>query len=171
MADICKRLDMQALVDRLASDCFEAHRGSFWWDEKRRIAIAFGNDGYREDRRARLEVEAVRRLLAHWGGKELGFATESEFGYSWALACEVTSKVTPDIVEGVLWRAWDDLSTQKEEGKKLGLDEAACHERLTLNWDEIAGWLAGQRFPSAEACFTGLQANIARATLERNGLL
>jgi hypothetical protein len=168
---IHKWLDMQKLVDRLASDCFEAHRGVFWWQQKKRVAVVFGNDGYRQDNRSRLEVEALRRLLAHWGGKELGFATDSETGYSWALACELTGKLTPHVVEGVLWRVWHDLSSQKEEGRKLGLDEAACHERLVLNWDEIKGWLADQRFPSAQACFTGLQANIARATLERNGLL
>jgi hypothetical protein len=168
---IQKWLDMQKLVDRLGDDCFEAHRGAFWWEKAKRVAVAFGNDGYRQDGRARLEVEALRRLLVHWGGKELGFATNSEDGYSWALACELTRKLTPHVVEGVLWRVWHDLSSQKEEGKKLGLDEAACHERLVLNWDEIKGWLADQRFPSAQACFTGLQANIARATLERNGLL
>jgi hypothetical protein len=90
---------------RLYDRCFEAHRGAFWLDKRRRIAVAFGNDGYDEDIRAQSEVDAVRCLLADQGGEEIGFATAGE-GYTWALVCKLPAGVSPDTLEGVLWETW-----------------------------------------------------------------
>src|SRR5262245_9935949 len=100
-------IDIQKIVDRIGGECFEAHRGAFWWHEDRRIAIAFGNDGYAQDERARLEVRALRELLPGLGGRELAFATESEGGYGWALACEIPEELGPENLEAALWSVWE----------------------------------------------------------------
>src|SRR5262245_18047004 len=104
--------DMQKLVERLSDDCFEAHRGAFWWQEDAGIAVAFGNDGYASDPRAKGEVQAVRRLLDALGGEELAFATDAEDGYSWALACRLDRPGAVEVLEGLLWQVWLDLGTQ-----------------------------------------------------------
>jgi hypothetical protein len=166
-----KKIDMQKLVDRLGDDCFEAHRGGFWWDEKNRLAVVFGNDGYQNDERARGEVEAIRRLLAEFGGKEVGFATESEEGYSWALACELSDDLTPDVLEGIAWAAWNQLCRQKAAGEKVQLDDNVGRERLTLDWEKIRKMLRSRTARSDADLMTGVQGNIAGAVLERNGLL
>jgi hypothetical protein len=136
-------IDIQGIVNRLSTECSEAHRGAFWWDEARRVAVAFGNDGYNgEDGRARREVEAVRQLLAESGGRELGFATDPEGGYSWALACELPASLSPDVLTQTLWVAWFRAS------REAGSVGAELSEE-----------------------FWRLQANIAGAILERNGLI
>ena len=168
---------IQGIVDRLGTECFEAHRGAFWWEKEQRIAIAFGNDGGEggEDERAQYEVAALRVLLAAEGGKELAFARDSQHGYSWALACELPAGLNPDLLERALWAAWNAASgrrVQVEEGANpppLTLDPDGV--RKVLNWDHIRDCLANRKFGSVGAAFTGYQANIARAVLERNGLL
>jgi hypothetical protein len=147
---------IQAIARRLHNDCFEAHRGAFWWDEKRRVAVAFGNDGrgHRQD----FEIAAVRKLLADYGGKELGFAWDED--YSFVLMCELPEVLDPDVLEGVLWNAWNIVSWHKKGDPTP----------VVLNWDEIRRGLEEKHFASVEGAFTGGQANIAHATLERNGL-
>jgi hypothetical protein len=147
---------MQKIAERLYEDCFEAHRGAFWWDERRRIAVAFGNDGWGVDVRAKREVETVRCLLAESGGKELGFATAGEEDYSWALVCELPDDLTPGVLEGVLWYAWS-----------LGDDTGP----VVLDWSAIVASLEAGRFGSLDAAFAHVQVHVARATLERNGLV
>jgi hypothetical protein len=153
-------IDVQRIVDRIGDECFEAHRGAFWWDEARRIAVAFGNDGYAGDgSRARVEVEALRGFVDHYGGRELGFATAGD-GYSWALACELPEDGSPDALEVILWAAWLEASSQKAAGLKPRLNHGA-----------IAARLEGMQ-PAFEAgAVGGYHGNVARAVLERNGLL
>ena len=55
--DTVKGIDVQKIVDRIGDECFEAHRGAFWWDEDRRIAVVFGNDGYTDSKDARARLE------------------------------------------------------------------------------------------------------------------
>jgi hypothetical protein len=156
-------LDLQAVVNRLGDECFEAHRGAFWWSKADRVAICFGNDGYAKDSRgrAKAEVEALRRFLAEYGGREVGFATEAEDGYSWALACVPPEGMGPEVLEGVLRQAWTWASHQEGAGPNTP---------LVLDWAAIKEGLETGRFSGLSACQTGLQANIARATLERCGL-
>ncbi len=110
------KIDVQKIVDRLRGECFEVHRGAFWWDEGRRVAVAFGNDGYSTDEKARREVAAVRQLLVEQEGRELGFATDSEDGYCWALACELPADLDPAALESVLWDAWLSQCEAPEKG-------------------------------------------------------
>src|SRR5262249_44866129 len=113
-------VNMQKIVERVREDCFEAHRGAFWGDQAGRLAVAFGNDGYPGDERAQQEVAAVRRLLAEYGGREIGFAVQEE--YSWALGCELPERLSPDILEGVLWAAWVQFASAKASGQAFALD-------------------------------------------------
>jgi hypothetical protein len=147
---------IQAIAKRLHDDCFEAHRGAFWWDEKHRIAVAFGNDG--KGNRQDFEIAAIRKLLADYGGKELGFTWHED--YSFVLMCELPRVLNPDVLEGVLWKAWNTISWHKKDDPIP----------VVLNWDAIKQGLEEGHFASLEGSFTGIQGNIARATLERNGL-
>src|SRR5262245_5021859 len=115
-------MDVQKILAMTSKECFAAHRGAFWWDEPSRTAVAFGNDGYATDRRSHLEVEALRQFLAHYGGKELGFAKDAKEGYSWALGCELPPDLTPDLLDAALRFAWDRLSHARHKGQELTLD-------------------------------------------------
>jgi hypothetical protein len=148
--------EIHAIAKRVHDDLFEAHRGGFWWDEERRVAIAFGNDG--GDGRQDFEIAAVRRLLAEYGGRELDFARHAD--YSFVLMCELPEPLNPDVLEGVLWKAWNTISWHKKDDPNP----------VVLDWDAIKQGLEEGHFASLEGAFTGIQGNIARATLERNGL-
>jgi hypothetical protein len=103
-----RTLDVQSIVDRIYNDCHEAHRGAFWWDRPRRIAVAFGNDGYATDARSQREVAELRKMLAGGRSREIGFATAAE-GYSWALACDLAdSGLRPSTLDLCLWMSWYD---------------------------------------------------------------
>src|SRR5262249_41018177 len=162
--------DMGKIVSRLGDDCFEAHRGAFWWQEDRHVAIAFGNDGYSGDGRARAEVEALRHLIAEMGGKELGFATDPEDGYSWALAFELKGAGVVDVVEAFRWWAWNEVPRQKAAGQPLAV-QWRKFEMGKLSWDRIKAILDHEEIGSLAELDTSTQGNIARATLERNGLV
>jgi hypothetical protein len=153
------RQGLPRLAERLHDDCFEAHRGAFWWDEERRIAVAFGNDG--ADERQNFEIASVRKLLADHGGVELGFARHGDDGYSFALACELPETFGPDVMEGVLWKAWNTISSHKKE------DPVPA----ALDWDAIGRMLGEQKRHPPESVFAAIQGDIAHVVLERNGLL
>jgi hypothetical protein len=104
------KVDVQAIANRLHAECFEAHRGAFWWDEQSRCAIAFGNDGYSQDERSQREVALLREVYTAAGGQELGFATAGE-GYTWAAAWLLPPEpkplpITPGNLESTLWTGW-----------------------------------------------------------------
>jgi hypothetical protein len=149
-------IDIQKIVERLGEEFFEAHRGAFWWEEGRCVAIVFGNDGYATDGRAKLEVEAARRLLGFLDGRELAFATDS-VGYSWALACQVGEPGAVNLLQATLWLAWNRLSAQKGKGEPLSIDSADLQP--------------GAIVASAPYELGGCQPNIAGAILERGGLI
>jgi hypothetical protein len=150
-------IDIQKIADRLTEECFEAHRGAFWWDEDERVAIAFGNDGYSTDARSQQEVEAVRDLFDNIGGRELAFATAND-GYSWALACELDHHLDVSHLEAVLWLAWKGLSAQRAAG-----------EDPMFDWFEFEDTVQAMLSEAVEV--RGIQPNIAGAVLERNGLV
>jgi hypothetical protein len=186
---------IQKVANRLYEDCHQAHRGAFWWDEGKRVAIAFGNDGYSSDPRSQGEVAALRVLLKEWGGIELGFATEDGEGegYGWALACRCPSWLNPDVLEGTLWFAWNELSEHRDpaagdvdlktlnwdylhqalqSGRTVSPEEMdEWKNSLPIDWEGMEENAEAVRFKSVTDCFTGVQANIARAALERAGLL
>jgi hypothetical protein len=173
---------LQALAQRLFDDCFEAHRGAFWWNEDQRLAVVFGNDSVpaalltadqicasRElnprattepGERSTFEVAAIRRLLADHGGTEVGFATAE--GATWVLGCLLPASLSPDVLEGTAWLAWHTISYHRAHN---------VPGPATLNWEAIHRGLRQGRFRSVEGCFVGYQANVAHAVLERNGLL
>jgi hypothetical protein len=145
---------LQKLVTRLRTDCYEAHRGAFCWDEGRGVAVAFGNDGTPPDEPVDFEIAAIRGLLRRYGGKELAFAVEPEGG-TWAMACDLSgSSLNEDVLEAVLWEAWN----AKAEGNDF--------EPESVTMDE--GRLTSGTFKDN---YTGWQVKIARSILERNGLV
>jgi hypothetical protein len=78
------------------------------------------------------------------------------------MACGLSHpKLNPDVLEGVLWEAW--LAAGKRTKRS--------RSPVTLNWKKIKKCLEFREFDSLTEGFAGLQANIARATLEANGLL
>ena len=148
---------VKKIADRMHDECFEAHRGAFWWDENRRLAVAFANDGQGD--RQNFEIAAVRQLLRDYDGKEVGFATSND--YSFSLVCQLPAALTPDLLESVLWIAWNTISFHRHKGRI---------DPVKLDWDAIKRGINSGSFGSLEGAFTGIQADIARATLERNGL-
>lgn len=69
---------------------FEDHRGVMKWHGQ---VVIFGNDGYRQDERARLEVDLLRQHLSEAGIAELGFGLDErgereDQGYTWAMVVE-----------------------------------------------------------------------------------
>jgi hypothetical protein len=122
----------------------EAQRGAFWWDEDKRIAVVFGNDDYATDRRAKAEVEAVRRMI-RGDGKELAFATSGSDGFSWALACEVPARLDLGNLTYIIWSTWLWLDAGKHSPEWESLPE----QQESIN----------------------AQIHIAEMVLERNGLI
>jgi hypothetical protein len=106
------------------------------------------------------EIGAVRELLARFGGREVAF-TASREDDGWMLVCDLFgSSLVPDILEGVLWKAWMAIGSRREHDP----------EPVTLNWEEIDRGLKSRNFTSIKDCFIGVRGNIARHALERNGL-
>jgi hypothetical protein len=78
------------------------------------------------------------------------------------------------LLERVLWVAWNKASAHREAvANDANLPELSTEDvvPVELNWDRINKSLRSKRFDSLTAAYTGYQANIARAVLERNGLV
>jgi hypothetical protein len=158
---------VQKIVDRVSVECFEAHRGAFWWDEDERIGVVFGNDGYSSDERSQGEVDAIRWVLETIDGigledndrehRELACATGND-GYSWVLICRLGHKLDISHLKLIIWTVWGVMSKQKAAGEFMTWDEATyLIDDIITNSDDLEE--------------VGVQANIASAVLERNGLL
>jgi len=99
----------KALAKHIGERMFQAHRGAF---AHRDELVAFGNDGYSKDPRARREVDAV----IAWG-KENGLEVSdfgTHHGYTWVVVfrrgpqrfrLDEFSRLAC-LAEDVLWRAW-----------------------------------------------------------------
>ncbi len=151
------RINVRRIIDRLHDDCFEAHRGAFWLDERRRVAVAFGNDGHNTDARAWFGVAAIRRLLRDEGGEEIGFATAGK-GYSWALVCKLPEAVSADNLHSTLWGAWH---------RACGLERAG----VTINSMDPGDYPVEEEESAEHYMHTVVQAGIAAGVLARHGLI
>src|SRR5262245_29237397 len=94
------------IARHIGDTMMQAHRGAYVSGDE---LLAFGNDGYAKDERARREVEAALAWAQEKGLTATDFGTDEE-GYSWAL---VFQGGNPDeladlavAAEEVLWRAW-----------------------------------------------------------------
>lgn len=155
------QIDIRQIVERLSAECFEAHRGAFWWDEALRIAVVFGNDAFSSDPATEFEVAAVRRVLTDHGGKELVFATNSEDAYTWAIACELPDALAPEVLQDLMWHAWQ-LAKRHAKLTREGFNPAP----LALDWNHINTCIrAGQRIDPCPDAFMYLQTKIAYAAL------
>jgi hypothetical protein len=133
-----------AWVESITVSLMEAHRGAFFPEPG--VLILFGNDGYATDARSQGEVEYVRKRLPDFEAKELGFATDKDGGYSWAMLVQL-----PAAGEGAQIRLFGSETVR---------------ERFTnLIWD---GWDAagGNSDPEDKASFRRLQQSIARRVLD-----
>jgi hypothetical protein len=74
-------MNVSALAEFIGDELFDAHRGVI--DLTHGDFLAFGNDDFATDERAKREVATVRSLTADQAS-EMGFGT-SEDGYSWTL--------------------------------------------------------------------------------------
>ena len=128
--------EQAARAAEYASDeMFHEHRGAMRW--KGAIAI-FGNDGYRQDERSRIQVEVLRQLLEECGVEEFGFAvddrpvvdgqavSERSRGYSWAMIVE-----DAEIVAGV-----DDLHQMVWEAHRIA-HSAVVTDPLYAEWRKV----------------------------------
>jgi hypothetical protein len=139
--EMMNKEQLQELVTRLRTKCRKAWRGAFWWDEERRVAVVFGNDGLPSafhsdptsdpDERVDFEIAAVRELLRRYGGKELAFAVKSIS--SWAMACDLSgSSLQPDVLEKKMWTTWNNNTAYDPEIEEIYLP--ARLRWLALSW-------------------------------------
>jgi hypothetical protein len=107
------RKDVHGLAPKLANwvhdNLFQAHRGAFTYLGQ---YVAFGNDGYRTDPRARREAELLREWLAPDGFVEDAFGTSGDAeDYTWVIVARnpggVTLTLTEQLTEAV-WNAWSN---------------------------------------------------------------
>jgi len=70
----------------------------------------------------------------------------------------------------VIWAVWMELSELKSEGRSLDIDDPQEFDAV-LDWETIAHNLEAERADSLGDAFASVQGNIARAALERAGLL
>ena len=91
-----------AMARYVADNMFEAHRGAMPWRQEK-ITVIFGNDGYGQDKRAKQEVALVREYLEEVGIRVLGFGTNPENNYSWAML--VQSQACDDLNK-LVWACW-----------------------------------------------------------------
>jgi hypothetical protein len=90
------------MADYVAEQMFEAHRGAMPWIQSG-IAVAFGNDGYQQDKRTKQEAQFLRTYCELKGIPVLGFATTDD-DYTWTMLIH-----HPDHKQfiPVLWAGWN----------------------------------------------------------------
>jgi hypothetical protein len=96
--------EARAAANRIKARMFQAHRGAIPWRDLG-VSVVFGNDGYTGlSGRVRREVVEVRKRIAAAGMTELGFATDEEEDYTWAMIVR-----TDDIafLSNAVWEAWN----------------------------------------------------------------
>jgi hypothetical protein len=112
--------DAQAVTtaNYIAANLFEAHRGALLWHNG--LVVAFGNDGYTQDKQMRQEVVHLREELTRTklAPTELGFGIDSKSGYSWAMILRPNRRTDPkaaaDWLNATVWASfgrafWDPL--------------------------------------------------------------
>ena len=82
-------------ADRIQAHRFAEHNGAAcWW--KRGVFVAFGNDGYTQDATSRGAVDLLRQRLSDLHITELGFGTDSDTGYTWAMLVQPAAYLSAD---------------------------------------------------------------------------
>jgi hypothetical protein len=90
------------MAQYVRDNMFEAHRGAMPWKQEG-ISVAFGNDGYSKDDRAKSEVARVREYLQERGLPILGFGVDSTEGYSWAMLVQTQAHKK---LRKLVWACW-----------------------------------------------------------------
>lgn len=105
----------QMLATFMAEKFHRIHRGAAWLHEGE-IVVVFGNDGYSQDERARLEVELLRQPIADAEMKEIGFGLDAlavdDYGYTWAMLVE-TNDI--EFLRAAVWDAWRIIKDYKDD--------------------------------------------------------
>jgi hypothetical protein len=105
-------VDARAAAEYVNHFLYASHRGAYRTHD---AVIVYGNDGYKQDARSQVEVEAVRKHLDQSSdlltkGYPPEFAT-SEDGYSWVLMFRDYSQQWEermvDELKELVWGAWD----------------------------------------------------------------
>jgi hypothetical protein len=102
MAEIDWQAEATAAANFAFAEMFEAHRGAIPWRDLG-VSVAFGNDGYTQDERSQRDVVVLRDLLAGVGLVELGFGTDPEDGYTWALLVQTADH---ELLNELVWTAF-----------------------------------------------------------------
>jgi len=104
---------------------FPAHRGVFEIDLG---FIVFGNDGYSQSERAKMEVKIVRERLKALDLPEPAFGVDEANGYSWALVyfpVTLFHKSPPQFrnllvrADEIVWEAWKVACAESHDEQGL----------------------------------------------------
>ena len=126
-------------ADYVAQNMFGVHRGATLWlvDEpttdrryERALSVVFGNDGYHQEQRSQQEVEFLKNTIGP--NAVLGFAIDSEDGYTWAM-----------IVQGY---TTDELKIMVELGWAMACNTSLGHGGVQRNL--AAGPSPGRKYPN-----------------------
>ena len=105
----------QMLANVTAEKFQHIHRGAAWLHEGE-VVVVFGNDGYSQDVRARLEVELLRQQIADAEMTEIGFVLNTlpvdDCGYTWAMLVE-TNDI--ELLRTAVWDAWRIIMDHKDD--------------------------------------------------------
>ena len=98
--------EARRLADVVAKELGHIHRGAEYLHDGEVVAV-FGNDGYSQDKRARLEVDLLRQQIADAEMEELGFGVDTlpgdDGGYTWVMVVETDDL---ELLKGAVWEAW-----------------------------------------------------------------
>lgn len=116
------------VADYIGSEFFHAHRGATGWRQPG-VVVAFGNDGYADDPLAREAVAMLRAELERRGWPVLGFGTDSDGGYTWAMLIRAS-----DVAEMfvMVWEAWSQSQGADRDRDGDGYGYAAVQTEIAL---------------------------------------
>jgi hypothetical protein len=101
-------MELARIAAFIHEDLFSAHRGVIHLSQG--DFLAFGNDGFATDERAKREVAAIRSRVAGQA-EEMGFATDD---YTWVMllrspkghATEAGQEAFRSLLTLAMWQAW-----------------------------------------------------------------
>ncbi len=108
----------------ISRDSFQSHRGVSDTG-KAGYLVLYGNDGYSQDPRTRLEVDLVRAWLKNARVYEVGFGLDPADGYTWAM---IVHNARGDD-EKLACHLWDCVQAAWRTACGINLDDCKTADR------------------------------------------
>jgi hypothetical protein len=139
-------MSLQRVANFIGNELHQAHRGVIYL--ARGDFLAFGNDGYDTDERAKREVEAVRSSIAGQA-TEVGFASSGD-GYTWAMllrtakACATNAgrEAFRTFLTMAMWKSWLGDNPHPVDAPFMAIQGAIAEEAIATAWPRVLELLA-----------------------------